>query len=324
MLLALAGAALAAHAQRIAFAYTGSLATFTVPITGSYQILAFGAQGGDSVAGQSPGPGGLGAEIGGEFSLTAGEILQIAVGGAGMPVSVVFFGSNVGFTGGGGGGGSFVVGPGNTPLVIAGGGGGGGHFDGGGLGGEPGLTGQNGGGIGGGTGGSGGIGGCASPVGGAAGGGGFLSAGGGCIGGPGGGGAFPDLTGGLGAFGGGTGGFGGGGGAGGDCGGGGGGYSGGAGPARLGLEGCGGGGGGGSFDAGTDQILIAGIQTGNGEVVITRLSPVFAGTPGKPNCHGQSVSALARQFGGLNGAAAVLGFSSVQELQDAIAAFCAG
>ena len=76
-----------------------------MPTTGSYQILAFGAQGGNAA-------GGLGAEIGGDFTLTAGESLQIAVGGIG----------------GGGGGGSFVISPGNAPLVIAGGGGGGGGF----------------------------------------------------------------------------------------------------------------------------------------------------------------------------------------------------
>ena len=52
--------------------------------------------------------------------------------------------------------------------------------------------------------------------------------------------------------------------------------------------------------------------------------PVFAGTPGKANCHGQSVSVLARQFGGLNGAAAALGFASVPALQNAILAFCGG
>jgi hypothetical protein len=55
------------------------------------------------------------------------------------------------------------------------------------------------------------------------------------------------------------------------------------------------GGGGGSFDAGTNQILVADLQTGDGEVVITKIAPVFAGTPGKPNCHGKSVSALAKQ-----------------------------
>jgi len=52
--------------------------------------------------------------------------------------------------------------------------------------------------------------------------------------------------------------------------------------------------------------------------------PVFAGTPGKANCHGKSVSALAQQFGGLNGAAAGLGFASVGALQDAVLAFCGG
>ena len=52
--------------------------------------------------------------------------------------------------------------------------------------------------------------------------------------------------------------------------------------------------------------------------------PPFAGTPGTPNCHGQSVSALARQYGGLNAAAAALGFSSVQVLQNAITGYCAG
>jgi hypothetical protein len=50
--------------------------------------------------------------------------------------------------------------------------------------------------------------------------------------------------------------------------------------------------------------------------------PVFAGTPGKANCHGQSVSALAKQYGGLNNAAAALGYSSVSALQDAILAYC--
>ena len=51
---------------------------------------------------------------------------------------------------------------------------------------------------------------------------------------------------------------------------------------------------------------------------------VFAGTPGKANCFGQSVAALARQFGGLNAAAAALGFPTVQALQNAILAFCGG
>jgi hypothetical protein len=103
------------------FTFTGSIVDFAVPTTDTYQLLAFGAQGGDSAFG---GTGGRGAEIGGDFSLTAGDALQIAVGGAGMS-------SNDG--GGAGGGGTFVIGPGNAPLVIAGGGGGGGIFGPGGV-----------------------------------------------------------------------------------------------------------------------------------------------------------------------------------------------
>jgi hypothetical protein len=168
-LLALAAAGSAARAQRVNFTYTGSLVTFTVPITGTYQIIAFGAQGGNGVfpfPDSFSGAGGLGAEIGGDFKLTAGEVLEIAVGGAGMTVSSGFSG------GGGGGGGSFVVGPGNIPLVIAGAGGGGGGI--GGIvlpegDGQDGLTGPDGGsaspfGNNGGTGGNGGGVGASSPV----------------------------------------------------------------------------------------------------------------------------------------------------------------
>jgi hypothetical protein len=49
---------------------------------------------------------------------------------------------------------------------------------------------------------------------------------------------------------------------------------------------------------------------------------LFAGTPGTTNCHGESVSALAQEFGGLRAAAAALGFPSVRALQDAIRTFC--
>jgi len=51
---------------------------------------------------------------------------------------------------------------------------------------------------------------------------------------------------------------------------------------------------------------------------------VFAGTPGASNCHGQSVSALAKQYGGLDTAAAAFGYSSVAALQNAIAVYCGG
>jgi CHRD domain len=51
---------------------------------------------------------------------------------------------------------------------------------------------------------------------------------------------------------------------------------------------------------------------------------VFAGTPGNANCSGQSVSALSRQFGGLDAAAAALSFPSTGALQNAVLAFCGG
>jgi hypothetical protein len=262
--LGLSASDLSARADPIVFPYTGSLVDFTVPATGTYQILAFGAQGGSFQLGL--GEGGLGAEIGGTFTLIQGEILQIAVGGEGGDVM-----------GTGGGGGSFVVGPNSTPLVVAGGGGGGGPgggaFDLPPLAGQGGLTGQDGGecvlplaicsDVGGGTNGSGG--GAGAGAFGGAGGGGFISAGDNIFNNNAtGGGAFPGLLGGI--FG---GGFGGGGGADGGAGGGGGGYSGGHGGNETPGSGEAPGGGGGSFDAGLNQILVADFQIGNGEVVIT-------------------------------------------------------
>jgi len=143
-----------------------------------------------------------------------------------------------------------------------------------------------------------------------------------CAGGPGfrgptnvpcntGGGGFPDLAGGStgGGFGGGGGGAGGGG------------YSGGGGGGGS-AHGGPGAGGGGSFNGGTNQIEVADLQDGDGKAMIMEVVPVFAGTPGKSNCDGKSVSALAKQNGGLNNAAAALGFDSVKVLQEAIQEFC--
>ena len=47
-----------------------------------------------------------------------------------------------------------------------------------------------------------------------------------------------------------------------------------------------------------------------------------SGTPGQANCHGESISGLAAQFGGIDAAASALGFSSVQALQNSVRAFC--
>ena len=54
------------------------------------------------------------------------------------------------------------------------------------------------------------------------------------------------------------------------------------------------------------------------------IPPDFAGIPGFSNCHGQTVAALGRRFGGLNAATAALGVSGVSGLQNAIMAFCGG
>ena len=47
-----------------------------------------------------------------------------------------------------------------------------------------------------------------------------------------------------------------------------------------------------------------------------------AGTPGQANCHGKTISALARQFRGIHAAALALGASSVNDLQDSVGRFC--
>ncbi len=96
------------------YGYTGGVQTFTVQTTGTYDITGYGAQGG-SFAGAV---GGKGAEVGGYFHLTAGERIEIVVGGAGEDGG-----------GAGGGGGSFVLASTDTGasyhLVLAAGGGGG-------------------------------------------------------------------------------------------------------------------------------------------------------------------------------------------------------
>lgn len=52
------------------FSYSGAPVLFTAPTTGIYDITAWGAMGGPSIGTI----GGLGAEIGGTFNLTAGQV----------------------------------------------------------------------------------------------------------------------------------------------------------------------------------------------------------------------------------------------------------
>lgn len=252
------------------FSYTGSIVNWNVPAgVTSIDIEAWGAQGGNS----SGTAGGLGARIKGTFSVTPGQTLKILVGGQG--------GTG---TQGGGGGGTFVTTSANAALCIAGGGGGGyypgyssswtnSH-------GTTSTTGQNG---------VVGINGTIMPSGtagpngglsdvwyygqGAAGGGGLSGNGANGLGNYGyavaiGGAAFTNGgAGGAGAGSGGNGGFGGGGG--GEWlfwtgGGGGGGYGGGGGGVYYGV-----GGGGSSYNGGTNQSNSSGVQSGNGQVVIS-------------------------------------------------------
>jgi Glycine rich protein len=89
---------------------------FLVPVSGKYEVLAFGASGGSI---QDPGAiGGLGAGVGGELFLTAGQHLTLFVGGMGAD-GVSMDGARYG-----GGGGSFIfLGAGTTDLLVAAGGG---------------------------------------------------------------------------------------------------------------------------------------------------------------------------------------------------------
>lgn len=51
---------------------------------------------------------------------------------------------------------------------------------------------------------------------------------------------------------------------------------------------------------------------------------MFLGTPGQKSCYGDVVKALNAQYGDLDTAAEVLGYSRVPVLQNAIGTYCAG
>ncbi len=267
-LLALASLWEPAHATVIKFTYDSKLGVqgFTAPLTGTYEITAYGARGGSNFYAK----GGLGAEVSADFALTEGEELLIWVGGKGAGSATLKGGA-------GGGGGTWIEDQDDRELLIAAGGGGGagggenmGTAGGGAVNGS-GKGGSNGGGVGGGKGGSighGGSGGTAPYSGG--GGGGYTTDGGAAGGG--GGDSFPALRGGSGNDGGGEGGFGGGGGGGKYGGGGGGGYSGGGGGTVETAKKLGYGGGGGGSDilpAATSKLYDGAVRSGYGVVDIT-------------------------------------------------------
>lgn len=280
---------------------TSGIQTFTIPFTGNYRIEAYGAQGGSITY-----AGGLGAKMAGDFTLTAGTVLKILVGQAGIN-GLPTYNSDAQQSGGTGGGGSFVSTLTNTALIVAGGGGGsslqgsGGGVNATGAGGTVGINGLDGGG--------------ATASGGINGTGGLTYNWSGWHGGTGGGGFTGDgvnnsagfttygtsntpglafVNGGAGGTGGSSGrpgGFGGGG-ASGFTGAGGGGYSGGGAGT---LTGGVGGGGGGSYNAGSNQANVSATNSGDGKVVIISLctitiSAMTANGPLPAICSGNSLT----------------------------------
>jgi hypothetical protein len=208
----------------VSFTYSGVIQTETVTTAGTYDITAHGAEGGTVIGYDGVIPGADGTLLAADFTLTAGEVLEILVGGEGA--------AGQGAEGGGGGGGTFVVEINDgsqaveDPLIVAGGAGGSNSE----YSGYPGSTSTDGSSS---SGGSGGAGGTATSDS-ASGGGGLTGAGEDGAAGSTGGASFEDggsggtgATGGLFQGSGGSGGFGGGGGGSEDGGGGGGGYSGG-------------------------------------------------------------------------------------------------
>jgi hypothetical protein len=73
---------------------------------------------------------------------------------------------------------------------------------------------------------------------------------------------------------------------------------------------------------GTDIIDDSPAPTFNMTFSLAGNTVPNAGTPGQANCHGQTISALATQFGDLDTAVVALGFSSVAALQAGIGQFC--
>jgi hypothetical protein len=291
--------------QAQTFSYTGSLQSITVPACADSVIITANGAGGGVGPYNLPGKG---ASIRGTFKVTPGEVLNMVVGqqGTGVPSGPYYCGS--------GGGGTYVWNTTNSskPMVVAGGGGGNSY-------GSP--VGGNGSAdsiptastscAAGGSNGNGGAGGtCSSPVEGGGGAGWYSNGDSGLGTGNGtrsGGGGLDPANGAAGGFAGNpgaAGGYGGGGGCTGNdgAGGGGGGYNGGGGGLCGGTGNWGAGGGGGSYNAGQNQFNFAGVDSGNGSVV---LYFIYAGTypvgpiAGKTSiCKGSSLTFTCDSTGG--------------------------
>jgi uncharacterized repeat protein (TIGR03803 family) len=62
---------------------------------------------------------------------------------------------------------------------------------------------------------------------------------------------------------------------------------------------------------------------GYGTVFKLTFPTVFVGLPGQANCVGQSISVLAKKYGGISAAPKALGYASVADLQNAVKGYCA-
>jgi hypothetical protein len=73
----------------------------------------------------------------------------------------------------------------------------------------------------------------------------------------------------------------------------------------------------------TGFVIATKSVTPNSIIDISLVTFGASGVPGKPSCHGKTVSDLAHQYGTIDDAASALAYSSVAALQDAIKRFCA-
>jgi hypothetical protein len=71
---------------------------------------------------------------------------------------------------------------------------------------------------------------------------------------------------------------------------------------------------------GTD--IIAGGNAFNMTYSLAGNTIPEAGTPGQASCHGHTIAAMAKEFGGIDASASALGYSSVDALQDGVTVFC--
>ena len=69
---------------------------------------------------------------------------------------------------------------------------------------------------------------------------------------------------------------------------------------------------------------LTGGANNNGTVFKLSEPVRFVGIPGSANCIAQSISLLAREYGGISHAAAVLGYGSVIDLNNSVVGFCGG